>query len=149
MPLRRTIYGFLFACAAVGFAGCESTKRIYTAEREDDIPGVVSAVEWRTGERIENSRGEVDAEGNLIRPAVDSEAALKLATDALARIVKDPARWKYGYCRVVNFQKGCYGWSVRFDRRDKFDESKAGDGFVKLYVLLDGTVVMPSVIYER
>lgn len=136
-------------------AGCSSTRRLYTVDREQgvpgqaDIPGVANGLDWRIGERIENSHTTVDADGKPVSPPVDADKAVDIARTTLAKLVKNPADWKYAYCQLTGFQPGCYGWSVRFDRRGPFTEAKAGDGFVKLYVLMDGSVAVPTTVYER
>lgn len=140
---------FTVVATAFTLAGCESSRRVYSADREDDAKDQVSAIDWRVGDRIDASKGEVDAEGNLIGPAVDADEALRLSGAALAKMVKDPTAWKYAYCRVVCFQPGCYGWAVRYDIREKRPEARAGDNMVKVYVLLDKSVVVPTPVYPR
>lgn len=155
MYASRFLASVAIVVAISTFSGCSSTKRLYTVDREQgipgyaDIPGVASGLDWRIGERIENSKGAVDAEGNLIDPPVDADKALQIAGATLAKLVKDPADWRYAYCVPTGFQPGCYGWSVRYDRKGAFTEAKAGDGFVKIYVLMDGSAIIPTTVYER
>ena len=157
MTASRPIVVFAAGAAGAAFllAGCESVQRVYSVDRErgipghDDIPGIASGLDWRIGERIERSHGAIDVDGNLIDPAVDADKALKIAEATLAKLAKTPADWKYAYCLPINFKEGCYGWSVRFDRREAFREAKAGDGLIKIYVLMDGSAIVPTTVYER
>lgn len=128
------------AVAALMFSGCTTDKRLYSAEREE---GRAAALDWWVGERIEASK--LGPDGN---PAVTQSEAAGLANDSLPRFVKHPDRWTLGYIKLIALKKDCYVWSVRFDRKGAFDDEVAADKFVKFYVLLDRSVVVPTLMYD-
>lgn len=129
--------------AATAFTGCSTTKRVYSAERED---GRVTSLDWCIGEKIEASRW--DPEKDPVPPLASSDATA-VANDALERFVKTPDQWSLVYCSLVEFRAGCYGYAVRFDRKGRFEEAQASDRFVKFYVLFDKSVIVPTVAYDR
>lgn len=130
--------------AAIAFSGCSSTKRIYSAEREE---GRVTSLDWRIGEKIEASRWDRKSESDT--PPLAANEAISVASGALGDFVKNTGQWSLAYCRLVEFQTGCYGYAVRFDRKGVFDEAQASDRFVKFYVLFDKSVIVPTVAYDR
>jgi hypothetical protein len=130
--------------AATSLTGCSSTKRVYSAERED---GRVTSLDWRIGEKIEASRWDRRSESDP--PPLAANEAISVASGALGDFVENTGQWSLAYCRLVEFQPGCYGYAVRFDRKGAFDEAQASGRFVKLYVLFNKSVLVPTVAYDR
>jgi hypothetical protein len=132
------------AAAATAFTGCSSTKRVYSAEREE---GRVTSLDWRIGEKIEASRWAPKSDSDV--PPLAASEAISVASGALGDFVKKTEQWSLAYCRLVEFQPGCYGYAVRFDRKGVFEETQASDRFVKFYVLFNKSVIVPTVAYDR
>lgn len=132
--------------AATTFTGCSSTKRVYSAEREE---GRVTSLDWRIGDKIEATRGIWNPAGSFTEPPVSSGEAIRIANGALGDYVKKTEQWSLAYCRLVELQPGCYAHAVRFDRKGAFDEAQASDRFVKFYVLLDKSLIVPTIAYDR
>lgn len=130
--------------AVTAFTGCSSTKRVYSAEREE---GRVTSLDWRIGEKIEATRWEPKRADDL--PPLSQSDAITVASGKLGDYVKKTEQWSLAYCRLVEFQPGCYGYAVRFDRKGVFDEAQASDRFVKFYVLFNKSVIVPTVAYDR
>lgn len=128
----RVCFGaFMAALGSVCVVGC--------------APAVSTFEETEEGRVSRVSLVGLGAPGTALSP--DKGEAVALADGELRRRVRNPESWSLVYCRPVSLRTGLAAYAVRFDRKGFHDDARAGDKFMKFYVLADRRVLVADLVY--
>lgn len=108
-------------------------------------PAVVTFDEVEEGRVSRVSLAGVDAPGSV--SGLPEGEAVRLADAELRRRVRRPEAWSLVYCRRVTLRPGWEAYAVRFDRKGAYEDARAGDKFLKFYVLADRRVLAADIVY--